>query len=74
MKHPNQQMALKKSKTKSEKSTEEIEYYCRIKILNCLSDVLYETFSKYQTAKKIHIKEIMKVLCVSLYLIFIILK
>ena len=50
--------ALEKSLTfessssyKDSKSSEEIDYHCRFRILSCLSDELYETYRKYKTSK-----------------------
>lgn len=37
----------------TEKSTEEIEYFCKFRILSCLSDDLYETYRLYNTAKEV---------------------
>ena len=35
------------------KSSEAIDYHCRFRILSCLSDELYETYTKYQTSKEL---------------------
>ena len=38
---------------KSSKSSEEIDYHCRFRILSCLSDDLYETYRKFTTSKQL---------------------